>query len=101
VIELLTILTVIYALILVIVLAATLITILYYLWRIGTTLGKIAGGLQQVETQTAPLAEKIDGINAGLGAVKAGLGTAAGHLAATDELLASVAGETTSVPKVA
>jgi hypothetical protein len=94
VIQLLTVLTIIYVIVLVLVLAATLITILYYLRKIGATLGQIAGGLQVVERQTAPLAEKIDGINGGLGAISANLGVAAGHLAATDELLASVAGAT-------
>jgi hypothetical protein len=96
-IELLTVLTVAYAIILVLVLAATLITILYYLRKIGSTLGQIADGLQVVERQTAPLAEKIDAINGGLGAISTGLHGAAGHLAATDELLASVAGETPDV----
>ncbi len=100
-IELLTVLTVAYALILVVVLAATLITIVFYLWKIGTTLGQIAGGLQTVERQTAPLAVQIDGLNAGLGAIGGGLGTAAGDLAATDELLATVAGETPETPEAA
>jgi hypothetical protein len=96
-IQLLAILTVAYVIVLVLVLAATLITILYYLRKIGTTLGQIAAGLQVVESQTEPLADKIDGINGGLAAIASGLGVAAGHLGATDELLATVAGETTAV----
>ena len=100
-IELLTILTAAYAVILVVVLAATLITILYYLRKIGDTLGQIAGGLQVVEQQTAPLGEKIDAINGGLAGIAAGLSGAAGHLAATDHLLATVAGELPDMAKVA
>ena len=89
----LTTVTVAYALLLVVVLALTLITILYYLRRIGTTLGQIADGLMVVERQTVPLAEKIDAINGGLAAIGDGLGGAASELAATDGLLATVAGE--------
>lgn len=100
-IGLLTVLTVVYALILVVVLAATLITILYYLRSIGSSLGKIAAGLTVVEHQTGPLAEKIDAINGGLAAIGTGLAGAAADLDATDTLLAAVAGETEPVAKVA
>ena len=100
-IGLLTVLTVIYAVILVVVLAATLITILYYLRSIGTSLGKIADGLKVVERQTGPLAEKIDAINGGLLAIGTGLGGAASELAETDALLAAVVGETEPTAKVA
>ena len=100
-IGLLTALTVIYAVILVVVLAVTLILILVHLRSIGNSLGQIAERLQVVERQTSPLAEKINAINGGLGVIKAGLETAAGHLAATDELLATVAGETPDATKVA
>ena len=99
--ELLTWLTVGYVVVLVLVLAATLIAILYYLRKIGGTLGQIAEGLSVVERQTAPLAEKIDAINGGLGAIGAGLAGAADELAGTDQLLASVAGEASEAAKVA
>lgn len=100
-IGLLTVLTVAYAVILVVVLAATLITILYYLRKIGSTLGQIAGGLQVVERQTEPLAGQIGAINGGLTSISAGLSGAAEHLAATDELLAAVGGEAVGEAKVA
>ena len=91
--ELLTSLTVVYTLILVLVLAVTLITIVFYLWRIGSTLAQIGDGLKVVERQTEPLAEKLDQINGGLAAVSQGLSHSADELAATDALLATVAGE--------
>ena len=94
--EVLTTLTVAYAIILVLVLAVTLITILFYLWRIGTTLSQISNGLKVVEQQTQPLAEKLDQINGGLVGVGQGLSGAASELSATDELLATLTGESTS-----
>ena len=92
-IQLLTVLTVAYALVLVVVLAATLITILYYLRSIGTTLGSIAGGLEVVEGHSAPLGDRIGAINSGLSAVGAGLAAAGRELAAADGLLASALGD--------
>ena len=72
-ISFLTIVTVIYAVVLVLVLAVSLSTILYYLWSIGTTLGKISGGLQVVRDQTAPLPGHLEAINGALDQVASGL----------------------------
>ena len=93
--------TVVYALVLVLVLAVSLITILYYLWSIGTTLGKIRQGLGIVAEQTAPLSGHIDAINGALGSVAAGLSGALDDLAATDTALGQLTGEATPRGKVA
>ena len=87
--------TVIYALVLVVVLAVSLIAILYYLWSIGTTLGKIRAGLGIVRDQTAPLGAHIAGINGALGNVAVDLSAARDDLLAVDGALAEVMGEAT------
>ena len=89
----LTIVTVIYALILVAVVAATLVFVGRTLWRIGTTLGGIAGGLAVVESQTAPLAGYVDALNDGLGSVARDLASTAGHLSAADDELGIALGD--------
>ena len=94
-IALLTWVTVIYALVLVVVLAVSLIAILYYLWSIGTTLGKIRAGLLVVRDQTAPLGGQVEAINGALGAVAGDLSTARDDLLAVDGALAQVMGEAT------
>ena len=85
--------TVIYALVLVVVLAVSLIAIFYYLWSIGTTLGKISGGLAVVRQQTAPLNGQIEAINDALSAVGGGFGGALEDLADVNTTLGSVVGE--------
>lgn len=85
--------TVIYALVLVVVLAASLIAILYYLWSIGTTLGKIRAGLDVVCNQTEPLGAHIAGINGALGRVAGDLSAARDDLLTVDGALAQVMGE--------
>lgn len=85
--------TVIYALVLVVVLAASLIAILYYLWSIGTTLNKIGAGLGIVRQQTAPLGSSIEAINGALSTVSTGLGGALEDLAAVNEALGGLVGE--------
>ena len=97
----LTIVTVAYAVILVLVLAVSLITIAVLLWRVGTTLGQIAGGLQVVRQQTAPLGQHVDALNGSLAAVSEGLQSAAGHLAAADERIGAAMGEPSTPAKVA
>lgn len=57
--ELLTILTLIYAGILVLAVAASLIIILYYLWRIGSSLQATQEALDAVAGSTAPLEEPM------------------------------------------
>ena len=93
--------TVIYALVLVVVLAVSLITILYYLWSIGTTLGKISAGLGAVRQQTAPLGGHITAINGALETVRDGLGGALDDLARTNVALGTVVGEPADVERVA
>ena len=98
--------TVIYAVVLVVVLAVSLITILYYLWSIGTTLGKISAGLGivrlgVVREQTAPLGANITAINGALESVRDGLGGALDDLAHTNAALGTAVGESADVEKVA
>jgi hypothetical protein len=84
--------TVIYALVLVVVLAVSLIAIFYYLWSIGTTLEKIGGGLAVVRQQTAPLGGHIQAINGALSTVGAGLGGALDDLAEVNSALGGLVG---------
>ena len=53
--RILTWLTVIYAVVLVLALAVSLITIFFYLWRIGSALAEVKRGLVQGARDTAPL----------------------------------------------
>lgn len=92
-IGLLTAITVIYALVLVVVVAAGLITIGQALWSVGSNLRRIADGLKVVEQQTAPLGGYITALNDGLATVSTGLGSVAGHLSAADDELAMALGE--------
>jgi hypothetical protein len=85
--------TVIYALVLVVVLAVSLIAIFYYLWNIGTTLGKISGGLGVVRQQTAPLNGQIEAINGALTAVGTGFGGVLDDLADVNTALGGLVGE--------
>ena len=100
-IAVLTWITVIYAVVLVLVLAVSLSTILYYLWSIGTTLGKISGGLAVVRHQTAPLGGHISAINGALQSVGEGLGGALEDLAGTNAALGTLVGESAEMEKVA
>jgi hypothetical protein len=87
--------------VLVVVLAVSLITILYYLWSIGTTLQRIRAGLGVVREQTAPLAGHIEAISGALGSTAEGLSGALDDLATTDAALAEVMGESDTADKVA
>lgn len=93
--------TLVYAVVLVVVLAVSLVAILYYLWRIGTALGQIRDGLGVVREQTAPLPGYIGAINGALRSVADGLGSARDDLVATDAALARVAGEPGGADRVA
>lgn len=86
--------TLIYALVLVLVLAVSLVTIFVHLWSIGTTLGKIRDGLLVVRDQTAPLGGHVEAINGALGTVATGFGGALDDLAAVDSALGGLLGET-------
>ncbi len=89
----LTVITVAYVLVLVVVVAVSLIIVGRALWSLGTTLGQISGGLKVVEQQTAPLAGYVDALNGGLSTVSEGLTSVAGHLSDADDELAMAMGE--------
>lgn len=86
--QLLTILTIAAVAIVVLVLAVFLIAILVTVRRIGgsdsSDLGKLAGGLEAVQTQTAPLPQDLTTINGALVALL-------GHLRAIDDHLSATA----------
>lgn len=71
--QVLTWLTIAYAVILVLTLAIGLIVILVTLMSVGTKLGGIAAGLKLVETQTAPLNPAMEKLNDSLGTLAGGL----------------------------
>ena len=89
--RLLTWLTVIYLVVLVLALAVSLITIFYYLWRIGSALAEVKSGLIQARENTAPLEGHLEFINGGLVGVGDGLQSVDGHLAGVNESLEAVA----------
>lgn len=85
--------TVVYAGVLVVVLACSLIAIFYYLWSIGTTLAKIGAGLGIVRQQSAPLGGYIGAINGALTTVSTGFTSALDDLADVNGALGSVLGD--------
>lgn len=85
--------TLVYAVVLVVVLAVSLIAIFYYLWSIGTTLGKIGAGLGIVRQQTAPLGGYVAAINGALSTVSTGFGGALNDLADVNGALGGVLGD--------
>lgn len=89
--DVLTILSIIYAAVVVPVLAVTVSLILLILVSIDSALGKIADGLKVVERQTAPLEQHVETINEGLSAIAGGLRSVEGHLVAGDVSLGKVA----------
>lgn len=89
--QLLTWLTVIYLVVLVVALAASLIAIFVYLWKIGSALAGVERALVQTKSNTQPLAGHIEAINGGLVGVRDGLMLVDEHLAATDGSLEFVA----------
>jgi len=95
-IEILTALTVAYAVVLVLAIAASVITVGLGLSRVADSLGRIAAGLTVVERQTAPLGGYVDALNGGLGEVAMGLTSVAANLTAADDELAIALGEPTS-----
>ena len=92
--ELLTWLTVLYAVVLIVVLAVGLIVILTTLLSIGAKLGKIAAGLKLVETQTAPLTPNVEKLNGGLTELAGGLSIVDGYFRGADEHLDAVLEQT-------
>jgi hypothetical protein len=87
---LLTWLTLIYAVVLVLALAVTLVTICVYLWRIGAALGEARSALEAVARQTEPLERHVAVLGEPVEATRAGLAEAASRLAAADERLADI-----------
>jgi len=90
--QILTWLTVIYLVVLVLALAVSLITIFFYLWRIGTALAAVRDVLAQAQHNTAPLASHLETINGGLVSVGEGLKAVDEHLFETNESLGATAG---------
>lgn len=92
-IGLLTAVTILYAFLLVAVVAAGLITIGLALWSTGTNVIRIAEGLKVVDCQTAPLGGYITALDDGLTTVSSGLRSVAGNLSSADDELATALGE--------
>ncbi len=66
----------------VLVLVVYLTGVIIYLFRGAAHLKALADGLQKVEADTAPLAEKLTTINGALGTLQGGLSSVNAHLAA-------------------
>lgn len=82
--EILTWVTVIYAVVLVLTLAVGLIAILYTLWSVGKKLAAIDGGLKQVEQNTAPLNAGVEKLNGSLSDLAGGLMVAESSFVSAD-----------------
>ena len=80
--ELLTVLSLVVALAIVLVLVIYLCIIIYNLWEAGSLLQKLAGGLQAIQKNTAPLPEDIPAINGALASLLQKLLNVNGNLAA-------------------
>ena len=71
----------------VLVLVIYLVGIIIYLFRGAAHLKALAGGLQKIENDTAPLAEKLTTINGALGQLHGGLASVNVHLGAIAKVL--------------
>jgi hypothetical protein len=80
-------LTWIYAAVLVLALAASLIAILVYLWRIASSLGKARAALEAVRDETAPLSEPLEQLRDVSGGAAEELSKARESLARADDRL--------------
>lgn len=89
---LLTILTILAAMVLLIALGWGLHSILKGLEGIAKSLDKIAYGVRAIETETAPLPACIDGINGSLAPVVGGFEAVGSSLTSADQNLGKVAG---------
>lgn len=89
---LLTILTILAAMVLLLALGWGLHSILKALESIGNSLGKIAMGVRAIEVETSPLPTCIDGINNSLAPVVGGFEAVGGSLTSADQNLGKVAG---------
>ena len=79
-IKILTIITVAIVALVVLLLVVYLLLIIFHLWRSANTIQKLAGGLQKIEQDTAPLSDKVEIINSALTKLNQGLGSVDGHL---------------------
>ena len=79
--------SVIVAAAIVIVLVVYLVLIILALWRAGNNLAALAGGLQEVVDNTAPLADHLTTINGALGALDEGLDSVDDNLVGVAEVL--------------
>lgn len=89
--DVLTILSIIYAAIVVPILAITVSWIILTLVSVDSALSKIADGFKVVDRQTAPMEGHMEAINEGLSAIASGLRSVEGHLVAGDVSLGKVA----------
>ena len=85
--EELMILTRLYAVVLVLALAASLIAILVYLWRISGALGKARAALEAVRDETVPLGEPLEQLRGASGGAAEELSKARESLARADDRL--------------
>lgn len=85
--ETLTLITVIIVALVVVVLVAYLILIIIALRRAGNHLAGLAGGLQQIADDSAPLKEKVDVINGALTQIHGGLRSIDGRLVTIAKVL--------------
>ena len=79
-IKILTIITLVLVALVVLLLVIYLLLIIFHLWRSANTIQKLAGGLQKIEHDTAPLKDKVEIINGALSSLNQGLGSVDGHL---------------------
>ncbi len=71
----------------VLVLVVYLVGVIIYLFRGAAHLKALAGGLQKIENDTAPLADKLTTINGALGTLHGGLSSVNTHLGAIAKVL--------------
>lgn len=91
--QLLTILTIIYAVVLVVALAVSLITILIGLRRVAAALGEVRDALASVPSDTAPLEAVLRVVQDGAATVAVDAQQTREHLERADQHLGAVAGQ--------
>lgn len=82
--QILTWVTIIYAVVLVLTLAVGLVAILLTLWNVAKKLAQINAGLRQVEHNTSPLNAGVEKLNGSLGDLAGGLMVAESGFASAD-----------------
>lgn len=76
----LTIISVIIVALVVVILVLYLVLIIFHLWRGGNKLEKLAGGLQKIRDDLAPLDSKVEVINGALTQLNGGLASVDNHM---------------------